>query len=300
MKVAITGASGLVGTALVPFLTTGGHEVVRLVRRHARGREETRWDPERGEIDRAALDGVEAVVHLAGASIAEGRWTSARKRELRESRVGPTRLLAETLAGLPRPPRVLVSSSAIGYYGERGDEWVDEASPAASDFLGALAREWEEACDPAARAGIRVVRLRTGLVLTPEGGALGRMLLPFKAGVGGVLGPGRQFVSWIAIDDLLDVIQLAMTAASLAGPVNAVAPEPVTNREFTKTLGRVLGRPTLVPAPAFALRLAFGELADATLLASTRVRPSRLLAAGHRFRFPDLEGALRHLLGRTH
>jgi uncharacterized protein len=299
MKVAITGASGLVGAALVPFLTTAGHEVVRLVRRPARDREEVRWDPERGEIDRAALDGVEAVVHLAGANIAEGRWTSARKRELRESRVGPTRLLAETLADLPRPPRVLVSSSAIGYYGERGDEWVDEASPATSDFLGTLAREWEQACDPASRGGLRVVRLRTGLVLAPEGGALGRMLLPFKAGVGGVLGSGRQFMSWIAIDDLLDVIQLAMTAASLAGPVNAVAPEPVTNREFTKTLGRVLGRPTLVPAPAFALRLAFGELADATLLASTRVRPSRLLAAGHRFRFPDLERALRHLLGRT-
>jgi uncharacterized protein (TIGR01777 family) len=298
MKVAITGASGLVGTALVPFIAAGGHEVVRLVRRPARGSDEARWDPEHGGIDRAALDGVDAVVHLAGANLAEGRWTTARKAVLRESRTGPTRLLAEAVAGLPHPPSVLVSSSAIGYYGERGDAWVDETSAPASDFLGALTREWEEASEPAARAGIRVVRLRTGIVLTPEGGALGRMLLPFKAGVGGVLGSGRQYLSWIAIDDLLDVVHFTLTEMALGGAVNAVAPHPVTNHELTKTLGRVLRRPTIMPAPAFALRLAFGELADATLLASTRVKPGRLLAAGYRFRFPDLEGALRHLLGR--
>ena len=298
MKVAITGASGLVGTALVPFLTTGGHEVVRLVRRPARGRDEARWDPERGEVDRGALDGVEAVVHLAGANIAEGRWTAARKRELRDSRLGPTRRLAEALASLPRPPKVLVSSSATGYYGERGDAWVDETDPPGADFLGTLAREWEEATGPAAGAGIRVVRLRTGIVLTPEGGALGKMLLPFKLGIGGVLGSGRQHMSWIAIDDMLDVIHFALATPALDGPVNAVAPEPATNREFTKTLGRVLCRPTVAPAPAFALRLAFGEMADATVLVSTRVRPQRLLDAGFRFRFPTLEDALRHLLGR--
>jgi uncharacterized protein len=298
MKVAITGASGLVGTALVPFLTTGGHEVVRLVRRPARGRDEARWDPERGELDRGALDGVEAVVHLAGANIAEGRWTDARKRVLRDSRLGPTRRLAEALASLPRPPKVLVSSSATGYYGERADAWLDETAPPARDFLGTLAREWEEATEPAAGAGIRVVRLRTGIVLTPEGGALGKMLLPFRLGVGGVLGSGQQHMSWIAIDDLLDVVHFAMTTPALVGPVNAVTPEPATNREFTKTLGRVLGRPTVAPAPAFALRLAFGEMADATLLVSTRVRPQRLLDAGYRFRFPRLEDALRHLLGR--
>lgn len=299
MRLAITGASGLVGTALVPFLGADGHEVVRLVRRPAQGAGEVRWDPERDEIDRAALDGVDAVVHLAGAGIAEGRWTKQRKALLRDSRLGPTRLLAETLAGLPRPPKVLVSASATGYYGERGDAWLDEASPAGSDFLGTLAREWEEASEPAARAGIRVVRLRTGIVLTPRGGALGKMLLPFKAGVGGVLGSGRQFMSWIALDDLLGVIRFALTTGSLAGPVNAVAPSPVTNREFTRALGRVLGRPTIAPAPAFALRLAFGEMADATVLVSTRVRPRRLLEAGYRFRFPELEDALRHLLGKT-
>ncbi len=299
MKVAITGASGLVGTALVRFLTTGGHEVVRLVRRAPKASAEARWDPARGEIDRAALDGVDAVVHLAGENIAQGRWTAARKAALRGSRIGPTRLLAQTLAGLPRPPSVLVSSSAVGYYGDRGDAWVDETSPPADDFLGRLAREWEQDTDPAACVGIRVVRMRTGLVLTPDGGALGRMLLPFKVGLGGMLGPGTQYMSWIAIDDLLGVIHLALTTLALAGPVNAVAPAPVTNREFTKTLGRLLGRPTVARAPAFALRLVFGEMADAALLASTRVKPDRLLAAGYRFRFPELEGALRHLLGRT-
>ena len=298
MKLAITGASGLVGTALVPFLTSGGHEVVRLVRRAPKASDEVRWDPARGEIDRTALDGVDAVVHLAGENLADGRWTARRKAQLRDSRIGPTRLLADTLAGLPRPPKVLVSASAIGYYGERGDAWLSEDSAPASDFLGRVCVDWESACDPAARVGIRVVRLRNGIVLTPEGGVLGRMLLPFKAGAGGVLGPGTQYMSWIAIDDLLGVFLLALSTAALAGPVNAVAPTPVTNREFTRTLGRVLGRPTIARVPAFALRLAFGEMADAALLASTRVRPERLLAAGYRFRFPELEGALRHLLGR--
>jgi uncharacterized protein (TIGR01777 family) len=300
MKVAITGASGLVGRRLVPLLTTGGQQVVRLVRRPARGAGEARWDPASGRVDGAALEGADAVVHMAGENIAEGRWTAARKAVLRDSRIGPTRRLAEALAVLPRPPRVLVSSSATGYYGDRGDAWLDETSPAADDFLGRLAREWEEATAPAAQAGIRVVRLRTGIVLAPEGGALGKMLLPFKAGLGGVLGSGRQYMSWIAIDDLLEVIRFALAAAALAGPVNAVAPAPVTNREFTKTLGRVLGRPTIAPAPAFALRLAFGEMADAALLGSARVRPARLLDAGYRFRFEALEPALRHLLGKAH
>ena len=242
--------------------------------------------------------GVDAVVHLAGENIAEGRWTAERKAALHASRVGPTRLLCETLAGLKQPPQVLVSSSAVGYYGDRGEARLDETSPPADDFLGRLARAWEDATQPAAQAGIRVVRLRTGIVLTPEGGALGKMLLPFKAGIGGVLGSGRQYMSWIAIDDLVGVIHFAATHAALAGPVNAVAPTPVTNREFTKTLGRVLGRPTIAPAPAFALRLAFGEMADAALLGSTRVEPSRLRAAGYRFRFEDLETALRHLLAK--
>jgi uncharacterized protein (TIGR01777 family) len=299
MKVAITGSSGFVGGALVPFLTTGGHEVVRLVRRAPRTKDEARWDPEAREIDAAALEGADAVVHLAGENIAAGRWTEGRKARLRASRVGPTRLLAEALAGLRKKPRVLVSASAIGYYGSRGDAWVTEADPPADDFLGRLSAEWEEAAEPAAKAGIRVVRARTGMVLSPAGGALGRMLLPFKAGLGGVLGPGTQYLSWIAMDDLLGAIHHLLDRDDLVGPVNLVAPEPVTNAVFTKTLGRVLGRPAVAPAPAFALRLAFGEMADAALLSSTRVRPEKLLATGYHFRFPELEGALRHVLGRT-
>jgi uncharacterized protein (TIGR01777 family) len=299
MRFAVTGASGLVGRALVGFLSRDGHEIVRLVRRPPRARDEARWEPSAGTIDVAALDGVEAVVHLAGENIAEGRWTASRKAALRESRVGPTRLLAETLAGARRPPRVLVSSSAVGYYGDRGPALLDEACPPADDFLGRLAWEWEQATDSAARAGIRVVRLRTGIVLSPDGGALAKMLVPFRAGIGGVLGSGRQFMSWITIDDLVHVIRFTATSAALEGPVNAVAPGAVTNREFTRTLGRVLGRPTIAPAPAFALRLVFGEMADAALLGSTRVTPARLLAAGYRFRFPELEGALRHLLGKA-
>jgi len=298
VKVAITGASGLVGSALVPFLTTGGHEVLRLVRRAPTEQGEVGWDPDAGVLDGAALEGVDAVVNLSGANIAEGRWTDERKALLRSSRIGPTQLLAEALAGLKKKPRVLVSASAVGRYGDRGDEWITEDDPPADDFLGRLSVEWEEATAAAERAGIRVVHLRSGIVLSPVGGALGRMLLPFKAGLGGVLGPGKQFMSWISIDDLLGVVHHALDHEELTGPVNAVSPEPVTNAVFTRTLGRVLVRPTVAPAPAFALRLAFGEMADAALLSSTRARPARLVASGYRFRFPDLEGALRHVLGK--
>jgi uncharacterized protein len=298
MKVAITGASGLVGSALVPFLTAGGHEVVRLIRRAPTTNDEARWNPDAGTIDAAALEGLDAVVHLAGENVAEGRWTADRKTRLRTSRIAPTRLLTETLAGLKRKPSVMISASAIGYYGERGETWVSEEDTPADDFLGRLAEEWEAATVPAATAGIRVVNLRTGIVLSPAGGALGKMLLPFKAGLGGVMGPGTQYMSWVAIDDLLGIIHHALDRKDLAGPVNAVAPSPVTNAEFVKTLGRVLGRPTVAAVPAFALRLAFGEMAEATILASTRVRPARLQATRYRFRFPGLEGALRHLLGK--
>jgi uncharacterized protein (TIGR01777 family) len=298
MKVAITGASGFVGAALVPFLTTGGHEVVRLVRRAPKAKDEARWDPEAGLIDAAALEGVDAVVNLSGENIAGGRWTDARKALLRSSRVGPTGLLARTLAGLKHKPKVLVSASAVGYYGDRGDVWVTEKDAPADDFLARLSVEWEKATEPASSAGIRVVHPRIGVVLSPAGGALGKMLLPFRAGLGGVVGPGTQYMSWIALDDLLGVVHHLLGRPDLEGPVNTAAPEPVTNAVFTKTLGRVLGRPTVAPVPAFALRLAFGEMADAALLSSTRVRPERLQASGYRFRFPDLEGALRHVLGR--
>lgn len=299
MKVAVTGSSGLVGSALVPFLTSGGHEVVRLVRRAPRAPDEARWDPRAGTVDARSLEGVDAVVHLAGESIAEGRWSEAKKARLRSSRIGPTRLLAETLAGLRRKPKVLVSASAIGYYGNRGDVVVTEKDTPADDFLGRLCVEWEQATEPAAAAGIRVVPLRIGAVLSSTGGALGTLLPLFRMGFGGVVGPGTQYMSWIALDDLLGVIHHALDRNDLRGPVNAVALEPVTNVAFTTTLGRTLWRPTIVPVPAFALRAAFGEMADAVLLASTRVRPERLLATGYRFRFPELEGALRHLLGKT-
>ena len=293
---AVTGASGLIGGALVPFLRAGGHDVLRMVRRTPRAQDEARWDPESGELDASALGSLDAVVHLAGENIAGGRWTEARKTRLRASRVGPTRLLAEALARLKRKPQVLVSASALGYYGHRGDTWLTEKDSPADDFLGRLSVEWERATAPAQEAGIRVVSPRIGIVLSPAGGALAKMLLPFKAGLGGVVGPGTQYMSWIALDDLVGVIQHLLERSDLAGPVNAVSPSPVTNAELTKTLGRVLGRPTLMAVPAFALRLVLGEMAD-TLLASTRLRPERLLATGYPFRFPQLEGALRHALG---
>ena len=299
MKVLLSGSSGLVGSALVPFLTSGGHQVVRLVRSQPRAEgSEVRWDPEAGDIDAAGLKGLDAAVHLAGESIAAGRWTAAKKARILESRVKGTRLIAEALAGLEQPPKVLVSASAIGYYGDRGEETLREESGSGSAFLSEVCRQWEAATEPATAAGIRVVNLRFGIILSLTGGALPRLLTPFRLGVGGRLGSGRQFMSWIAIDDVIGVILHALTTEALRGPVNAVVPQPVTNREFTKTLGRVLGRPTLFPLPAFAARLAFGEMADELLLASQRVEPARLTASGYQFRFPDLESALRHLLGK--
>jgi len=299
MKVLLSGSSGLVGSALIPVLTGGGHQVVRLVRSQPRDEvSEVHWDPEAGDIDAAGLKGVEAAVHLAGESIAAGRWTAAKKARILESRVKGTRLLAETLAELKRPPKVLVSASAVGYYGDRGEETLREESASGSAFLSDVCRQWEAATEPAAAAGIRVVNLRFGVMLSSVGGALPRLLTPFKLGVGGRLGSGKQFMSWIAIDDVIGAILHALGTETLRGAVNAVAPEPVTNREFTRTLGRVLGRPTVFPMPAFAARLAFGQTADELLLASQRVEPAKLLASGYLFRFPDLEAALRHLLGK--
>ena len=297
MRIAITGASGLIGKALVSHLRSGGHEVVRLVRRPPAGADERSWDPARG-VEPGALDGVDAVVNLSGANLAEGRWTARRKAELRDSRLIPTRVLAEALAGRPSPPKVLVSSSAIGYYGDRGDELLTERSPAGEGFLPRLCAGWEQAAAPAAAAGIRVVWTRSGIVLSREGGALAKMLTPFRVGVGGVLGQGTQYMSWIAMDDLLGAIDHVLVDDAVSGPVNTVVPTPVTNREFTKTLARVLRRPAVAPVPALALRLLYGEMADAALLASTRVVPDRLRAAGFRFRFPELEPALRHTLER--
>lgn len=295
MKICISGASGLVGQDLSQRLKEAGHSLVALSR-SGRVDGSVRWDPERGELNAGALADVDAVVHLAGESIAEGRWTQAKKQRIRDSRVKSTTLLAETLARMPEGPRTLISASAIGYYGDRGDEICSEDSPPGEGFLPEVCLAWEESCAAAEQAGLRVVKLRIGLVMSPKGGALAKMLLPFRMGGGGVLGSGRQYVSWIALEDLVRMIEFALGEQTLSGPHNAVAPEPVTNAEFTKTLGHVLHRPTLVPMPAFAARLAFGEMADALLLASTRVIPKRIQQAGFAFRYPQLEAALRSML----
>jgi uncharacterized protein (TIGR01777 family) len=297
MHIAVTGSRGLVGSTLIPFLTTGGHEVIRLVR-VSPGSGDVPWDLAEGVKNLSRLEGVDAVIHLAGENIAAGRWTPQRKDEIRQSRVEGTRRLCESLAKLSRRPKVLVSASAIGFYGNRGDEILTEDSSPGNDFLAQVCQEWEAATEPASRAGSRVVRLRFGMILSPAGGALKKMLLPFKLGVGGRMGSGAQYVSWIAIDDAIGAIHQAICDESLKGPVNGVTPNPVTNMEFTRILARVLSRPALFPMPAFAARLAFGEMADALLLASARVVPARLQASGYPFRHPELEEALRHLLGR--
>ena len=260
--------------------------------------EDVFWDPAAGELDPDALEGVEAVVHLAGENIAAGRWNAVRKERIRESRVAGTKLLCSKLAEMPHPPKVRVCASAIGYYGDRGDESLPEDAPAGEGFLPDVCREWEAASSAAEHAGIRVVRLRIGVVLSSKGGALKKMLLPFKMGAGGKVGSGCQYMSWISIDDLTRVILHCIESDALSGAVNAVTPAPVTNQEFTKTLGRVLVRPTLFPLPPFAARLALGEMADALLLASAKVEPAVLKASGFEFEHSDLEEALRHLLGK--
>jgi hypothetical protein len=299
LRVLVSGSTGLIGSALVPFLTTGGHEVARLVRsRASAGEDAIFWKPSEGTITDSRLEGFDAAVHLAGENISSGRWTAEKKTKIRDSRVRSTKLLSESLSKLSQPPKVLVCASAIGYYGSRGDEVLTEESAPGEGFLTQVCREWEAAAEPARKRGIRVVHLRFGVVLSAAGGALAAMLTPFRLGLGGVVGPGSQYMSWISRDDAVSTVFHALTNDALSGPVNAVAPEPVTNREYTKTLGRVLGRPTLFAIPAFAARLAFGEMADELLLSSTRVVPKRLQESGYRFREPNLEAALRHTLGR--
>jgi hypothetical protein len=300
MRVLMSGSSGLVGTAALAALQRGGHEVAPLVRRAPRpGTAEIGWDPEGGAesgLDPARLEGFDAVVHLAGENIASARWTAAHKARIAGSRVGGTTALCTALAALARPPRVLVAASAVGYYGNRGDEILTEDSACGSGFLAGVCRAWEEACAPASRRGIRAVNLRFGVVLSARGGALARMLVPFRLGLGGVVGSGRQFLPWIELSDAAGVVLFSIVSDSLSGPVNAVAPQAVTNREFTRALGHALRRPTVFPLPAAVARLAFGEMADELLLASARAEPRKLLASGYAFRRPEIGAALRALV----
>ncbi len=297
MRIIITGSSGLIGSAVVSALSEGGHAIVRLVRRRQDADSSTAyWDPAAGAIETSGLEGADAVIHLAGESIATGRWSADKKRRIRDSRVAGTRLLSEALADLDRKPAVLIAASAIGYYGDRGDEVLTETSDLGSGFLAEVGAEWEAATAPAKAAGIRVVNLRIGIVLASEGGALSAMLPVFRLGLGGPLGSGAQYMSWIELDDLVRTIEHVLLNGEIEGPVNAVSPMPVTNRVFTRTLGRVLGRPVILFVPSVALRLAFGEMAEETLLASARVKPERLVQSGFSFSYPELEGALRHIL----
>ncbi len=295
--VAITGASGLIGSVLSKRLRAAGCTVVPVSRRPVSGG--IAWDPTPGILEGHRLNGIEAVVHLAGESIAAGRWNRRRKEMIHESRVAGTSLLARTIADLPDPPRTLISMSAVGIYGDHGDDVVDETTPAANDFLGSVGTAWERSADPARDAGIRVVHPRMGVVLAAEGGALPRMLPPFRFGLGAALGSGRQWMPWISIRDAVSGLIHLLADRRLVGPVNLVSPAPVTNREFTRTLARILHRPALFAVPAPVLRLMFGEMAEALLLTSQRVAPARLIASGFRFTQPELADALAALLSRT-
>ena len=296
MNVLMSGATGLIGSSLSQELEEGGHSITRLTR-SPQAANDIRWDPDAGKID-GPLEGYDAVVHLAGESIAEGRWTASKKVRIMQSRRKGTRLLAEAIAGLSEPPEVMVSASAVGYYGDRGNELLREDSGPGSDFLAEVCKAWEAAADPAREAGIRVVHPRFGIILSPKGGALGTTLPIFKLGGGGRIGSGRQWWSWVVLDDVVGAIRHALENASVEGPVNVGSPNPVTNARYTKALGEVLNRPTVFPLPAPAARLLLGEVADALLLASQRIDPAKLEETGYLFRYPELEGALRHLLGR--
>ncbi len=295
MKIAITGASGLIGTALTAFLTTGGHEVHALVRSQPKPGE-IQWDIKNQTIDAAGLEGMDAVIHLAGESIT-GRWTDEKKQRIRDSRTLGTELLAKTLAGLKKPPKVFVSTSATGFYGDRGETQLDETSKAGDGFLADVCKAWENAAQPAKDAGIRVVHPRIGIVLSPKGGALKELLTPFKLGVGGVVGSGEQYMSWITLDDIVGAFLHVLKNDDLSGPVNFTAPNPAQNREFTKTLGQVLSRPTFIPLPAAAVKLGMGEMGKALLLDGQRVMPKQLQSSGFKFLHPTLKAALQAELG---
>ena len=297
MRILISGSHGLVGQALIKALEPGGHEIYRLVRHAPNSESEIEWSPDRYSIAISRIEGFDVVYHLAGESIASGRWSDEKKKKIRESRTKGTKLLSDALANLAQPPKTLISASATGYYGNRGDELLTETSPPGNGFLADICVEWEKATDHAKEKGIRVVNTRFGIILDKEGGALAKMLPPFRMGIGGRIGDGKQWMSWIALDDVITALQFVLTNESLKGPVNFVAPNPVTNAEFTKTLGRVLSRPTFFPIPEFGVRLAFGEMADALLLSSQRVKPTTLADSNYQFRFENLEKALKRILG---
>ena len=297
MNIVISGASGLIGTALVARLRSKGHTVTTLVRREAR-QGEISWDPARGVLDGAALEGTDAVIHLSGAGIGDKRWTPAYKREILESRTATTALLARTIASLGRKPSVFLSGSAIGIYGPRNDEQLDESSSHGNGFLVDVCQQWEAAAKPAVDAGVRTVLLRTGIVLTPKGGALKKLLLAFRIGAGGRFGNGKQWQSWITLDDEIGAIEHLLTA-NVSGPVNLTAPSPVTNAEFTTVLAKVLRRPAILPIPSFGPKILLGgELADALLFTGQRVMPKALLASGYEFAHPTLDIGLRALLNK--
>ncbi|MHC4268680.1 MAG: TIGR01777 family oxidoreductase [Planctomycetota bacterium] len=295
MKVAVTGSSGLIGSSLISFLSKKDVTISKILRENPDDNDIS-WKPEGGEWDSAFADGIDGLVHLAGENIASGKWTKAKKERIRSSRVEGTKKLCERILKLPTPPSIFVCASAIGFYGDRGMEFLNESSSRGSGFLPDVCVDWEEATDSISKAGIRVVNVRFGVVLSKDGGALAKMLTPFKMGMGGKIGSGKQYMSWVAIDDVTGAIYHALTTDTLKGPVNVTAPNPVTNKEFTSTLGSVLNRPTVIPMPAFAARLAFGEMANDLLLASTKVAPKKLLESGYSFKYTELENTLRHIL----
>ena len=296
MKILITGSHGLVGKALISELNKDKHEIVSLVRHASERASEIEWHPNQGSIDSEHVSGFDVVVHLAGESIASGRWTDEKKRKIRESRVMGTTLLSQSLARSTKPPAVFISASAIGYYGNRADELLDEKSAPGNDFLAEVCVAWERATGEAEARGIRTIHARFGIILDQEGGALAKMLTPFRMGVGGRIGDGKQWMSWIALVDVIQGLKFVIEHSSITGPVNFVAPNPVTNSEFTKSLGDALSRPTLFPMPSFAARLAFGEMADALLLSSAKVEPKRLHESGYRFEFENLQPTLATIL----
>lgn len=295
MNILVSGASGLLGGKLLPRLREAGHQVFRLVRRKATAPDERRWNPEE-RMDPIVLDRIDAVIHLAGENIGEGRWSEEKKRRIRDSRIHGTRRLAEAIAEANSPPKALICASAIGFYGNRAETLLDESSPPGTGFLPEVCQEWERAADAARAKGVRVAHARLGVVLSTEGGALAKMLLPFKMGVGGVIGDGKQYWSCIGVEDAAGVFQFLAENDRLSGPFNAVCAEPVTNYEFTKTLGKILGRPTLFPLPKMMARLALGQMADELILASTRVAPAKLREAGFSYTAPTVEAALRQAL----